>query len=520
MFIITNLIEMNIFFPGKSQSKSQKVVIKDGIAVFPDSGLQDKAHVYKKGNDIYSVVLNLVDLNTNKNSYYKMQLLQDDRNGQLFTLFKSWGRIGTEVGKNKIETYSSLTLAIAAFKRIYYERTLNLWCDRHHFVKHPNSYYPVEIDYNDKGESSQVIKIEESTSLLPLPVKELIVLLFDIQNIKRTMLEFELDLEKMPLGKLSKKRILDACEALKYISNLLKQKPVPQNELVGACNKFYSLVPHNFGMEKPPLIISQNMVAKKNEMLESLLEIELTYEIISNNDNSNKNEDLIDYNYRKLKAEILPIDRNDDDFKLIEKYIENTHAKTHNFYTLEIINIFRLNREGEAERFSKYKNNSNRMLLWHGSRLTNFVGIISQGLRIAPKEAPVSGYMFGKGVYFADSVSKSANYCYTCSDNSIGLLALSEVAIGNSKELVNAEYIKELPENYQSVKGIGQSHPNPKEMVITKDGVKIPLGKMIQNTKPDNQHLSLLYNEYIVYSEEQINMKYLIQVRFNYKNLF
>ena len=48
----------------------------------------------------------------------------------------------------------------------------------------------------------------------------------------------------------------------------------------------------------------------------------------------------------------------------------------------------------------------NRMLLWHGSRLTNWVGILSKGLRIAPPEAPVTGYMFGKGVYFADMVSQ------------------------------------------------------------------------------------------------------------------
>jgi hypothetical protein len=51
------------------------------------------------------------------------------------------------------------------------------------------------------------------------------------------------------------------------------------------------------------------------------------------------------------------------------------------------------------------------MLLWHGSRTTNYAGILSQGLRIAPPEAPVTGYMFGKGIYFADMVSKSANYC-------------------------------------------------------------------------------------------------------------
>jgi hypothetical protein len=37
------------------------------------------------------------------------------------------------------------------------------------------------------------------------------------------------------------------------------------------------------------------------------------------------------------------------------------------------------------------------MLLKYG-----LLGILKQGLRIAPPEAPVSGYMFGKGVYFAD----------------------------------------------------------------------------------------------------------------------
>lgn len=37
-----------------------------------------------------------------------------------------------------------------------------------------------------------------------------------------------------------------------------------------------------------------------------------------------------------------------------------------------------------------------RMLLWHGSRLTNWVGILSKGLRIAPPEAPVTGYMVSR----------------------------------------------------------------------------------------------------------------------------
>lgn len=42
-----------------------------------------------------------------------------------------------------------------------------------------------------------------------------------------------------------------------------------------------------------------------------------------------------------------------------------------------------------------------------------------------------TGYMFGKGVYFADMVSKSANYCHTSQSDPVGLLLLAEVALGN-----------------------------------------------------------------------------------------
>ncbi len=39
--------------------------------------------------------------------------------------------------------------------------------------------------------------------------------------------------------------------------------------------------------------------------------------------------------------------------------------------------------------------------------------------------------MFGKGIYFADSVSKSANYCFTNKQNPTGILLLCDVALGN-----------------------------------------------------------------------------------------
>ncbi|XP_031272132.1 poly [ADP-ribose] polymerase 2-A-like [Pistacia vera] len=74
---------------------------------------------------------------------------------------------------------------------------------------------------------------------------------------------------------------------------------------------------------------------------------------------------------------------------------------------LDLYNILRIGLLNSKKFFHlKGKENLIRMLLWHGSWLTNFVGILSQGLRIAHPEAPATGYMVGKGIYFADLVSK------------------------------------------------------------------------------------------------------------------
>lgn len=46
---------------------------------------------------------------------------------------------------------------------------------------------------------------------------------------------------------------------------------------------------------------------------------------------------------------------------------------------------------------------------------------------------------FGKGVYFADLVSKSAQYCFTDKNNPVGMMLLSEVALGEVYELTKSQ---------------------------------------------------------------------------------
>lgn len=135
----------------------------------------------------------------------------------------------------------------------------------------------------------------------------------------------------------------------------------------------------------------------------------------------------LDIKYSKLRCQIVPLAKDSTIYKTLQRYLINTHAKTHDKYQMTLLNIFTLSRPEEQSKFMW--DLKDRRLLWHGSRLTNYVGILSEGLKIAPYQAPSTGYMFGKGIYFADIASKSANYCLP-KHNSQGLMLLCEVALG------------------------------------------------------------------------------------------
>ncbi|GBP32817.1 Poly polymerase 1 [Eumeta japonica] len=295
----------------------------------------------------------------------------------------------------------------------------------------------------------------------------------------------------MPLGKLSKKQITSGYKVLSGLLELIEKGEATETKVIDFTNRFYTLIPHDFGLANPPLLNDVELIKKKIEMLDNLLEIEIAYNML-NQDSEDDSLPPVDSHYLKLKAEIVPLDRKSPEYEMILTYVKNTHATTHAYYTLEVHQIFKVAREKEDERYKPFKKLHNRRLLWHGSRTTNFTGIISQGLRIAPPEAPVTGYMFGKGIYFADMVSKSANYCCTSQSEPVGLMLLCEVALGNMKECSRAQYVTKLPPGKHSVWGLGSTQPTPSENYILEDGTIVPLGK----PETTNKNANLLYNEY------------------------
>ncbi|KAK7284099.1 hypothetical protein RJT34_18838 [Clitoria ternatea] len=488
------------------------IKVKGHSAVHEASGLQDYGHILEEGKSIYNTTLNMSDLSTGINSYYILQIIEEDKGSDCY-VFRKWGRVGNDkIGGTKLDELPKSD-AICEFKRLFFEKTGNPWeaWEQKTIQKQPGRFFPLDIDY---GVNKQVSKKNKNNadSKLPPPLIELMKMLFNVETYRAAMMEFEINMSEMPLGKLSKSNIQKGFEALTEIQNLLKTSnpdpSVKESLLINASNRFFTMIPSIH----PHIIRDEDDFKSKVKMLEALQDIEIASRLVGFDANS---DDSIDDNYNKLHCNMSPLPHDSEDFCLIEKFLHNTHAPTHTEWSLELEEVFSLERKGEFDKFAPYRDKlGNRMLLWHGSRLTNFVGILSQGLRIAPPEAPATGYMFGKGVYFADLVSKSAQYCYTDKKNPVGLMLLSEVALGNVYELKKAKYMDKPPEGKHSTKGLGKKTPLESEYVKWRGDVTVPCGKPVSSNVKTSE---LMYNEYIVYNTAQVKMQFLLKVRFHHK---
>jgi hypothetical protein len=276
------------------------------------------------------------------------------------------------------------------------------------------------------------------------------------------------DANKLPLGKLSKGTIARGFQALKDLSVLIDNTDATSmSEVERLSNQYFSIIPHAFGRNRPPIIRDINLLKKEVELLESLSDMKETAAMLKDQLKDKSDVNKLDKQFQGLGMnEMSPLDHKSREFVEIDEYLNNSKGKTHHV-SYQVQEIFRIERQGEFERFDKSKYSkiaSNRRLLWHGSRVTNYGGILGQGLRIAPPEAPATGYMFGKGIYLADMSSKSANYCNAYNSGGTALLLLCEAELGNPMhELTDASYTAgedAIKKGMYSTFGMGETGPS------------------------------------------------------------
>ena len=465
----------------------------------------------------FSCTLNKSDLDKNNNKFYIIQLLEHDSTNEL-VLFTRWGRVG--VPGNHEEKNVDQNSGPRLFMKKYKDKTKHGYQEI--FID-----YETEVKQEEPKEESKVRKKKKKfKNTLNQDVMDLISLIYNKKMINDNLHEIGYDSQKMPLGKLSPVTLTTGLNILKEIESELKKKSPNHENLKKYSSEFYTQIPHNFGFQKMSNFIIDTLekVKEKIDMISVLSDMKITLKILesvgkekSEEEYENEEEKQIHDYYKQLKCDIRSISPSEEIYSILNKYLTAKMDKKDSdgfgsYYSyrnrLSLVKAFELKRHGEEEKFKKEL--GNKKLLWHGSRITNFVGILSQGLRIAPPEAPSSGYLYGKGVYFADMAQKSSMYCYPV--NNMALILLGEVALGEEDQRTSCDF--NLPNTKKfgtdSVHALGRLESDGG--VFINGDVFVPNGDSKINEK--NQ-LCNDYAEYIVYNVDQIKLRYLLKIKYD-----
>ena len=498
-----------------------KIVDKKAIVdqYFPD---RNQYHIYPDDeNDFngkfFSCTLNKSDLDNNNNKFYIIQLLENDSDNSLI-LFTRWGRIGVP-GQHEQKPVDSKS-GPRLFMKKYKDKT-------------KGGYQEIFIDYEAEVQKEDLPEEKKEKDGKPKKkfknsldedVMDLIRLIYNKKMINDNLHEIGYDSKKMPLGKLSPITLTNGLNILKDIETELKKANPNLNNLKKYSSDFYTQIPHDFGFQKMANFIIDTIekVKEKIDMISTLSDMKITLKILENVDEDkeeyeNQEEKQINDYYKQLNCDIKTISKGDKIYSTLNKYLtskintddNNGYYSYYGGNKLSLLKAYELNRIGEEK---KFKDLGNKKLLWHGSRMTNFVGILSQGLRIAPPEAPSSGYLYGKGVYFADMAKKSSHYCYPV--NNIALILLGEVSLGEEDQRTNIDFNlpSTLKKKANSIHALGRLEPSGGEYIGENKDIFVPNGDANISEKNGNCND---FAEYIVYNVDQIRLRYLLKIKYN-----
>ncbi|KAM3622029.1 uncharacterized protein V6R79_019373 [Siganus canaliculatus] len=461
----------------------------------------------------YDCMLNQTNIGHNNNKFYVIQVIAAHNS---YYVWNRWGRVG-EVGQSKLADVKTLESAVKDFEKKFKDKTKNNWSDRDNFVTHAGKYTMIEVD----GEQDAEIKVDTvdgkgvkvTKNILPCSLnaatEKLIELIFSNDMFKEAMECMNLDIKKMPLGKLSKLQIAKGFEVLEEIEAAMNQKR-GNTLLQELSSKFFTTIPHNFGRNRPPTIDSKEIVGQKKEMLMVLADIELAQNLKAETEKAQEEMTETvphprDQDYSSLHCKLSLMDTTEDNFKVIEKYLKATAC---NYRKPKLRNVWEVDRETEGDRFSENDSLENRRLLWHGTNVAVVAAILKSGLRIMPH----SGGRVGRGIYFASENSKSAGY--VCTSKNTGIMFLCEVALGKENTITkDNSSLKKAPAGFDSVVARGSVEPDPsKDVFITLNGKKVavPQGKPIDQPQYSDSNFS--NSEYLIYKESQCRIRYLLEL--------
>lgn len=412
------------------------------------------------------MLLNSASIGKNANKFYIIELQEGTGGPTPYRVYTENGRIGAKTPQRRARWHSSFHSALNEYHDIISSK------------KSGSSHYKeVEVDHSQSNAAVQ-LTVKTTTKKEDLSqVKDKVLKL--IGKLYQSATSFLVKSIDTPLGKLSANQVAKGLHVLSRIEELLDKGVSNGFEIERLTDEFYSEIPVTFGSRvdaRKFLIDDYTKLNDRKDLLGVMSSVVQAQNTLEKN---------LEEKYASLKIKLKALSSRSKEYKRLSDYVQNTKGHNHHF-GFEIKEIYEVEDMVNHAQFNPYKVET--MELFHGSRNENILSIMQNGLKIKPKSAVHTGSMFGAGIYLADASTKSAQYCWGWGNNGgsaleENFLFVCEGATGKIKEYTSAQpHLDSAPRPYNSVKG-----------------AKSPGG--------------LLHNEYIVYRENQVKIKYIIEFK-------
>lgn len=212
-----------------------------------------------------------------------------------------------------------------------------------------------------------------------------------------------------PLGVLTPEAISRARDMLNNIRRLNDSKDLSAAPRASFVRNYFQLVPKDFGMKIPPI---ENLLSTKKQLDTESSILEALEASIANCAPETETGKVFECSLKKVPHWT---EEGRDVFRKIRAIYEKTRNTAHHPATasLKLARIYEVEIPTMKSRFetAAEKLGNVRDDLWHGTRASNLLSILRQGLIIPPANAAqCTGRMFGNGIYTSLQSTKALNY--------------------------------------------------------------------------------------------------------------
>ena len=282
----------------------------------------------------------------------------------------------------------------------------------------------------------------------------------------------------------------DMVDRAQEIIDALANATTSVNEFNDNLLKLFTVIPRKMGNVRDYLASSDNdftkIISKEQDLLDVMRgQIYVKPEVEPIATTEKKQQTILE------ELGLVMEEATKDDIALIKTLMNESADKFRKAWR-----VTNLKTQGRFDKFVADNDIKDTRLLFHGSRSENFWSIIKTGLVLRPTNAVITGKMFGYGVYYAPKCAKSIGYTslsgsyWAHGGNNTAYMALFDVAYGTPYDVHNFDskyYNLDYDKLQQFKPGANCLHAHADR-------------GMLRN------------NEIVVYKEDQMTIKYLIEI--------